>query len=150
MATVYIASDHAGLNLKAALAAHLAAKGHAVHDLGPADAASCDYPNFAYAVCSRVLADTAGFGILVCGTGIGMSMAANRIPGIRAALCSCEFQARATRLHNNANVLCLGERVTGPAVALDMAELFLSTPFEGGRHQRRIDLFNNGPTPAHA
>ncbi len=150
MATVYIASDHAGVNLKSALAAHLAAKGHSVHDLGPADATSCDYPDFARVVCFRVLEDAAGFGILVCGTGIGMSMAANRNPGIRAALCACEFQARAARLHNNANVLCLGERVTGPAVALDMAELFLTTPFEGGRHQRRIDLFNNGPTPARA
>lgn len=77
--------------------------------------------------------------ILVCGTGIGMSMTANHIPGIRAALCGCEFQARATRQHNNANVLCLGERVTGQGVALDIAELFLNTAFEGGRHLRRIN-----------
>ena len=116
MATVYIGSDHAGLELKAALVKRLSEKGHDVHDLGPAT-----------------------FGILVCGTGIGMSMAANHIPGIRAALCGCEFQARATRQHNNANVLCLGERVTGQGVALDIAELFLNTAFEGGRHLRRIN-----------
>ena len=147
MATVYIGSDHAGLELKAALVRHLSEKGHDVCDLGPATAESCDYPVYAKSVCERVLAagnaapgdDPAAFGILVCGTGIGMSMTANHIPGIRAALCGCEFQARATRRHNNANVLCLGERVTGPGVALDMAELFLNTPFEGGRHLRRVN-----------
>ena len=109
---------------------------------------SCDYPVYAKGVCGKVLADAgnatpgdepASFGILVCGTGIGMSMTANHIPGIRAALCGCEFQARATRQHNNANVLCLGERVTGQGVALDIAELFLNTAFEGGRHLRRIN-----------
>ena len=124
MATVYIGSDHAGLELKAALVKRLSEKGHDVHDLGPATAESCDYPVYAKGV---------------CGTGIGMSMAANHIPGIRAALCGCEFQARATRQHNNANVLCLGERVTGQGVALDIAELFLNTAFEGGRHLRRIN-----------
>ena len=121
MATVYIGSDHAGLELKAALVKRLSEKGHDVHDLGPATTESCDYPVYAKGVCGKVLADAgnatpgdepASFGILVCGTGIGMSMTANHIPGIRAALCGCEFQARATRQHNNANVLCLGERVT--------------------------------------
>ena len=146
MALVYIGSDHAGLALKTAIISHLAEKGHDVHDLGPATADSCDYPVYARKVCEQVLAagtaapgdDPAAFGILICGTGIGMSMAANHISGIRAALCGCEFQARATRRHNNANVLCLGERVTGPGVALEMVDLFLSTPFEGGRHLRRI------------
>ena len=148
MATVYIGSDHAGLELKAALVKRLSEKGHDVHDLGPATTESCDYPVYAKGVCGKVLADAgnatpgdepASFGILVCGTGIGMSMTANHIPGIRAALCGCEFQARATRQHNNANVLCLGERVTGQGVALDIAELFLNTAFEGGRHLRRIN-----------
>lgn len=143
MATVYIGSDHAGLELKAALVKRLSEKGHDVHDLGPATTESCDYPVYAKGVCGKVLADAgnatpgdepASFGILVCGTGIGMSMTANHIPGIRAALCGCEFQARATRQHNNANVLCLGERVIGQGVALDIAELFLNTAFEGGRH----------------
>lgn len=148
MATVYIGSDHAGLGLKAALVEQLAKKGHQVHDLGPATSESCDYPVYAKKVCEKVLADAAdaapgdvppAFGILVCGTGIGMSMAANHIPGIRAALCGCEFQARATRMHNNANVLCLGERVTGSGVALDIAAIFLGTDFEGGRHLRRVN-----------
>lgn len=148
MAIVYIGSDHAGLGLKAALVKRLSETGHDVRDLGPATAESCDYPVYAKKVCEKVLVDADGaapgddpasYGILVCGTGIGMSMAANHIPGIRAALCGCEFQARATRRHNNANVLCLGERVTGQGVALDIAELFLSTAFEGGRHLRRVN-----------
>ena len=148
MAIVYIGSDHAGLGLKAALVKRLSETGHDVRDLGPATAESCDYPVYAKKVCEKVLADADGaapgddpasYGILVCGTGIGMSMAANHIPGIRAALGGCEFQARATRRHNNANVLCLGERVTGQGVALDIADLFLSTAFEGGRHLRRVN-----------
>lgn len=147
MALVYMGSDHAGFGLRGAIARHLRDKGHDVRDLGPDSPESCDYPVFARKVCEQVLADAGSFGILVCGTGVGMSMAANRFPGIRAALCACEFQARAARQHNNANVLCLGERVTGPAVALEMADLFLSAPFEGGRHQRRIALFD-GPRGA--
>ena len=149
MATGYLGSDHAGLALKAALVRHLSDKGHEVHDLGPATSESCDYPVYAKQVCDRVLADAgtnagpgdvpASYGILICGTGIGMSMTANHVPGIRAALCCGEFQARATRMHNNANVLCIGERVTGPGVALDMADIFLATPFEGGRHLRRVN-----------
>ncbi len=149
MATVYIASDHAGLVLKASLVRHLTEKGHTVHDLGPSSPESCDYPVYAKKVCTQVIADAgsntgpgdtpAAYGILICGTGIGMSMTANHMPGIRAALCCGEFQARATRMHNNANVLCIGERVTGPGVALDMADIFLATPFEGGRHLRRVN-----------
>ena len=128
---------------------HLSDKGHEVHDLGPATSESCDYPVYAKQVCDRVLADAGtnagpgdvpvSYGILICGTGIGMSITANHVPGIRAALCCGEFQARATRMHNNANVLCIGERVTGPGVALDMADIFLATPFEGGRHLRRVN-----------
>lgn len=143
MSHVFIGSDHAGLQLKEQLIEHLTAMGHSIEDMGTHSKASCDYPLFAEAVCKGVLAHPESFGILVCGTGIGMSMAANRHPGIRAALCACEFQARATREHNNANVLCLGERVTGVAIALEMARLFLETPFEGGRHLRRIELFDN-------
>lgn len=140
--TVIIGSDHAGFSLKQIIVERLAAEGRTVIDLGPSATESCDYPHFAKLVCDRVLADNDALGILICGTGIGMSMAANRISGIRAALCTCEFHARATRQHNNANVLCLGERVTGPGVALDLTRLFLDTEFEGGRHQRRIDLFD--------
>uniref|UniRef100_I2Q0A5 Ribose 5-phosphate isomerase B n=1 Tax=Desulfovibrio sp. U5L TaxID=596152 RepID=I2Q0A5_9BACT len=138
--TVFIGSDHAGLTLKSAIIAHMAQAGHDVNDLGPATADSVDYPNFAMAVCIKVQATPGSAGILVCGTGIGMSMAANRIPGIRAALCLNEYLARMTRLHNDANVLCLGERVVGEGLALSIVDVFLATAFEGGRHQRRIDL----------
>ena len=147
MPIVYIGSDHAGLALKKTIVQFLQEEGHTVQDLGPDSPESCDYPVYAKAVCEQVLAaapaaqagdEPAAFGILLCGTGVGMSMTANHIPGIRAALCAFEFQARATRQHNNANVLCLGERVTGPGLALDMVRAFLSTPFEGGRHLRRV------------
>lgn len=142
MSIIYIASDHGGFNLKTFLVQHLKDKGHDVHDLGPSDPASCDYPHKAQDVATALLKRDDAFGILVCGTGIGMSMAANRIPGIRAAVCTNEFHARYTRLHNNANIICLGERVTGPGIAADMVDIFLSTQFEGGRHLRRINLFD--------
>ncbi len=144
MAVIYIGSDHAGLNLRTLLHKQLSEEGYTVHVFGPDSGESCDYPEPAKAVCSHVLANPDSFGILICGTGIGMSMAANRMPGIRAALCGCEFQARACRQHNNANVLCLGERVTGPGLALSMTTQFLSTAFEGGRHLRRIQMFDDG------
>lgn len=142
MSTVYIASDHAGFHLKNFLTEHLRGKGHEVHDLGPDSAASCDYPDSARAVTDALLQHNDARGILICGTGIGMSMAANRVHGIRAALAVCEFHARACRAHNNANVLCLGERVTGQGLAADLADIFLSTPFEGDRHLRRIQKFD--------
>lgn len=138
--TVFLGSDHAGLELKTVVAAHLTAAGHAVVDLGPSEAKSVDYPDFAKAVCAKVLETPRSCGVLVCGTGIGMSMAANRIPGIRAALCLNEYLARMTRLHNDANVLCLGERVIGQGLAASIVDAFMDTAFEGGRHQRRVDL----------
>ncbi len=142
--SVHIACDHAGLALKNLIISQLEAQGHTVKDHGTHSTDSCDYPVFAQNLCEGLLQDTPeAKGILICGTGIGMSIMANRYKGIRAALCANEFQARATREHNNANVLCLGERVTGPGLALDIVRLFLSTPFEGGRHQRRIDFFDN-------
>ena len=107
--------------------------------MGSYDAAPVDFPDVARRLCAALLAGEAERGIMFCGTGAGAAIACNKIPGIRAALCGCEFQARATRQHNNANVLCLGERVTGQGVALDIAELFLNTAFEGGRHLRRIN-----------
>jgi len=142
MSTIYIASDHGGFNLKTFLVQHLKSKGHDVHDLGPADPASCDYPLKARDVTDALLKNGEALGILVCGTGIGMSMAANRVPGIRAAVCTNEFHASYARAHNNANIICLGERVTGQGIAADMVDIFLSTPFEGGRHLRRINLFD--------
>ena len=140
--TIFIASDHAGLHLKAELVSRLTAAGHLVHDLGAHTKESCDYPVYADELCAKVLADASSVGILICGSGIGMSMAANRHKGIRAALCTCEFQARYTRRHNNANVLCLAERVTGCGVALEIADIFLAESFEGGRHARRVEMLD--------
>ena len=142
MSIVYIASDHGGFNLKTSLVEHLKSKGHEVHDLGPSDPSSCDYPVKAQAVTDALLKNDEALGILVCGTGIGMSMAANRVPGIRAAVCTNEFHAAYCRAHNNANIICLGERVSGPGIAANMVDIFLATAFEGGRHLRRISMFD--------
>lgn len=139
MKKVFIGSDHAGYHFKEMLTKHIKERGWDVVDMGTHSTESCDYPDFAHKVCEGVLSEEA-LGILICGTGIGMSMTANKHQGIRAALCTNEFHARMTRMHNNANVLCLGERVTGPGVACSIADIFLGTDFEGGRHQRRIDL----------
>jgi ribose 5-phosphate isomerase B len=132
-----IASDHAGLPLKQALKAALEAEGLAFDDLGTHGLESVDYPDFAHAVCERV-AGTGGFGILVCGTGIGMAMAANRHTGIRAAVLHNATEARLTRAHNNANIACLGARTMGIEVALDAIRAFLTSPFEAGRHVGRV------------
>ncbi len=142
MKKIYIASDHAGFLLKSTIIQHLKNQNYDVADFGPQSNISCDYPNSAQVVAKAVLADENSFGILICGSGIGMSMAANRFNGIRAALASCEFHARASRQHNNANIICIGERVSGQGLALNMVDIFLETEFEGGRHQKRIDLFD--------
>ena len=131
-------SDHAGLDLKNHLVANLRAEGHEVEDLGTHDAASTDYPDWAARVTDAVLAHAGSLGLLVCGTGIGMSIAANRRHGIRAALCADAFSAKATRAHNDANVLCLGSRVVGVGVAEDILDAFVAGTFEGGRHAGRI------------
>jgi ribose 5-phosphate isomerase B len=138
---VLIASDHAGFTLKQLLRRHLEDKGWTVEDLGANSQESCDYPQFADALCQRAIL-SGRKGILVCGSGVGMSIAANRHKGIRAALCTHEFHAAAARAHNDANVLCLGERVTAPALACLLADIFLDADFEGGRHQRRLDLID--------
>jgi ribose 5-phosphate isomerase B len=136
--TVFIASDHAGFALKSTLCRRLADTGWKVEDLGTNSEESCDYPLFAERLCRKVL--TSGHkGILVCGSGIGMDIAANRHAGIRAALCTHESQARTARSHNDANVICFGSRITAPALACSMAEIFLAGEFEGGRHQRRVE-----------
>ena len=138
---ITIGSDHAGYALKIKIIAHLKELGWDVIDVGTDSEASCDYPVFADAVCKNVQNGTTKLGILICGTGIGMSMAANKHRGIRAAACSDVFSARLTRAHNDANVLCFGERVVGYGVACDLVDAFLSTEFEGGKHQRRVDMF---------
>jgi ribose 5-phosphate isomerase B len=139
MTALAIAADHAGVALKAELVTELRKLGHEVLDLGPESTASVDYPDFATKLTDLVTKGAPPLGILVCGTGIGMSIAANKVKGIRAAVCRTEFEARATRQHNDANVLCLGQRVTGGGVALEIAKAFLAASFEGGRHQTRVD-----------
>jgi ribose 5-phosphate isomerase B len=136
------ASDHAGLTLRAEAVKAARARGVEVEDLGPVTADSVDYPDFAVRVGEAVAAGRARFGLLVCGTGIGMSIAANKLPGVRAALCRTEYEARMARAHNDANVLCLGERVTGSGLASAIVEAFITTPFEGGRHARRVEKIN--------
>lgn len=132
-------SDHAGLPLKKEIISHLEGKGIQIEDFGTYTESSCDYPEFALKVAEEVAAKNFDFGILVCGTGIGISIAANKVPGIRAAVCGDTFSAHACRQHNDANVLALGQRVVGLGLALDIVDIFLDTKFEGGRHQTRID-----------
>ena len=132
-------ADHAGFELKGTLVAALRAAGHEVEDVGTVSPDSVDYPDYARKVAEEVAAGRAERGLLVCGTGIGMSIAANRVAGVRAAVCAELFQVRMARRHNDANVLCIGARVTGPGAAEAMVEEFLAAAFEGGRHQRRVD-----------
>ncbi len=135
-----IGCDHAAYNLKLKLIPYLEEKGYEILDMGTDSPDSCDYPVFAKRVCENIQNGVCELGILICGTGIGMSMAANKHRGIRAAVCSDTFSARATRQHNNANVLCFGERVVGYGMACELVDAFLDTPFEGGKHQRRVDM----------
>ncbi|MCI5910767.1 MAG: ribose 5-phosphate isomerase B [Oscillospiraceae bacterium] len=139
---VYIGCDHAGYEIKNDIAKYLEENNIEYKDLG-CNGEKVDYPVIAEKVCTGVLEDVENNkGILICGTGIGMSIAANKIKGIRAAHCTDEYSSKYTRLHNNANVLCMGARITGSGLALEIAEVFLNTEFEGGRHQRRIDLID--------
>lgn len=139
---VAVASDHAGRRLKDSLVAHLREQGREVADLGAHTGDSVDYPQYARPLALGVASGTYSLGILVCGSGTGMAIAANKIDGVRAANCTSEWLARQARAHNDANVLCLGERVVGPGLALAIVDAFLDTEFEGGRHQRRIDLIH--------
>jgi len=136
---ISIGSDHGGFVLKQLLIPFLQEQGHDVSDAGAYSTKSVDYPDFAELVCNEVISGTADAGILICGTGIGMSIAANRYRDIRAALCHESYTARMSREHNNANVLCLGERVIGQEIALDIVREWVTTEFAGGRHQRRLD-----------
>lgn len=136
---IAIASDHAGIALKAEIHRVLEGLGYEVEDLGPEDTTSVDYPDYAHLLSKAVSDGRIEHGVLICGTGIGMSMAANRHPGVRAALCHDAYTADMARRHNDANVLCLGERTTGVGVAEQIVRVFVETDFEGGRHQRRVD-----------
>ena len=140
MKKIYIGADSAGFTLKGEVIEHLTAMGYEVIDCGCDSTASCHYPEFASKVCEKVQSDENSYGILVCGTGIGMSMCANKHKGIRAALCSDTYSARMTRCHNDANVLCMGARVIGSCLALDIVDAFLSAEFEGGRHAVRVEM----------
>ena len=138
---IYIGADSAGYTLKAEIIPYLEQKGYEVVDCGTDSTASCHYPIYANAVCDKVKGELdSSFGILICGTGIGMSMCANKHKDIRAALCSDTYSARMTRAHNDANVLCMGARVIGSCLALDIIDSFLGAEFEGGRHATRIDM----------
>jgi len=139
MTVVALGADHAGFPLKEDLKTWLIGRGYDVVDLGTQSAESVDYPDFAVGVGSAVTAGKADRGILVCGTGIGMAMAANKLPGVRAATCSDAFTARMSREHNDANVLALGARITSREAAIEILELWLDTDFAGGRHARRVD-----------
>jgi ribose 5-phosphate isomerase B len=141
MERVIIGSDHAGFDLKVFLKQYLEKEGYPVIDVGCDAEISCDYPVFAEGLCSRIQSGEVSRGILICGTGLGMSMAANRFRGIRAALCTTEFHARMSRAHNDSNVLVIGGRVTGKELALAILKTWLETRFDGGRHQKRLDLF---------
>lgn len=136
---IAIASDHGGFELRKKIMAHLDARGLAYVDCGCETPASCDYPDYARLACGKIRSGECDRGILICGTGIGISIAANKIPGIRAALCTDCFTAQATREHNDANVLALGGRVVGEGLALKIVDTFLDTPFSNDpRHIRRI------------
>lgn len=140
---IAIGSDHGGYEYKEQIVSHLKEKGYECVDVGTYSPDSCDYPVIARAVTTKITTGEADRGILICGTGIGMSIVANKVKGIRAALCGDTFSARASRAHNNSNVLCLGERVIGINLAMDIVDIWLESKFEGGRHQRRVDMMEN-------
>lgn len=137
---IAIGCDHGGFEHKAAIAEHFEKRGFELLDFGIYELEAVDYPKIALKVANSVASKEAELGILICGTGIGMSLAANKVKGIRAACCSEHFSAKYTRMHNDSNILCLGGRVVGIGTAIELADLFVDTQFEGGRHQRRIDL----------
>jgi len=135
----YVATDHAGIDLKNHTCEYLKSKGYEVIDLGPHSKDRVDYPDYAVKLCESVLQDKGSMGVLICGSGIGMSMAANRFAGIRAALCHDAYTAKVARGHNDANVLCLGERIVGIGVAESIIDAWCEGEFEGGRHSGRVD-----------
>ena len=140
---IAIGSDHGGFALKQEIMKHLEAAGYAYKDYGTYTADSCDYPVYGEAVARAVAGGEAERGILICGTGIGISISANKVKGIRAALCGDCYSAEMTRRHNDANILALGARVLGPGLALKIVDTFLATEFEGGRHARRVALISD-------
>ena len=137
--TIAIGSDHAGLELRKTIVTYLEEKGHKVEDVGCPTQERVDYPDYAIEVAQKVSKGEAALGVLVCGSGVGMSITANKVNGIRAALCTDAYTAEMTRAHNDANVLCLGQRVVGTGVALAIVDSFFSTEYEAGRHAKRVE-----------
>ena len=140
MGKIALGSDHGGYNLKQHVIKHLEELGLEYKDYGTYDTKSCHYPVYGKAVAHAITSGECEKGILICGTGIGISIAANKVKGIRASLCSDTYSARMTRQHNDSNILCMGERVVGPGLALDIVDAWLNTDYEGGRHQARLDM----------
>ena len=137
---IVLSSDHAAIALRRAIASHLSAEGHEVVDIGPATDARTDYPRLGEAAARRVASGDCRFGVILCGTGQGIMMAANKVKGIRCGVCADTFSARMIRQHNDANMLSLGARVVGEGLALDIVDAFLAAPFEGGRHATRVEM----------
>ncbi len=140
---IAIGSDHGGFDLKNFIKEHLEFQGYEVEDFGTYDKTSCDYPDFAYPVAKAVAENKYDKGIVICGTGIGVSIVANKVKGVRCALVHDCFSAQATRLHNDTNVLAMGERVIGKGLAKEIVDIWLNTEFEGGRHKNRVDKIKN-------
>lgn len=140
---IAIGCDHGGFALKQEVMRHLDELGLAYKDFGTYSEESCDYPIYGEAVARAVAGGECERGILICGTGIGISISANKVKGIRAAVCSDHFSAKYTRLHNDANILCMGGRVVGPGVGLELADLFVDTEYEGGRHAKRVQMISD-------
>lgn len=140
---IVIGNDHGGLQLKESIVNHLKNQGFNIEDIGTDSPTSVDYPIYAKQVCDKVNLEKGTLGILCCGTGIGMSIAANKQEGIRASVVTDTFSAQATREHNNSNVLCLGQRVIGEGLALKIVDTWLGSEYQGGRHDKRIKLFEN-------
>jgi len=140
---VALGADHGGYELKETIRQHLETQGIEVQDFGTHSKDSVDYPKYGFAVGSAIIKEETDLGIVVCGTGLGISMAANKMPGIRAAVCTETFSARMAREHNNANILALGARVIGVGLALEIVDIFLKTEFSGGRHALRVNLLSN-------
>ena len=137
-----IGCDHAGYELKGPVMEHLKSKGYELIDVGTHSTDSCNYPEYAYKLCTTITSGEADLGILICGTGVGMLIAANKVEGIRAACVSDTFSARLTRQHNDTNVLCFGARVVGLGIACDLCDNFLEAEYEGGKHAKRVDMIH--------
>ncbi len=143
MKNIYIASDHAAVGLKKIVGDYISQKGYMLHDLGPFTTDSVDYPEYATKVAEEVLSNDEALGILICGTGVGISIAANKHKGIRAVVCSEPYSAKLSKMHNDTNVLCFGARVIGEEMAKEIVNAWLNAEYEGERHQRRVDMIND-------